>query len=83
MSYETIIDEPVKVWVFFDAGIFPVAMNWRRKIIHFKKLIFAGSRRVGNIKFLDLVCASETANFELEYNTDNYVWKIKKVMPVQ
>lgn len=81
MSYETTIDEPVKVWVMFDRGIFPIAMNWRRKIIQFKKLIFVGSRRVGNIKFLDMVCASETANFELEYNSENHSWKVKKIMP--
>ena len=81
MSYETTIDEPVKVWVFFDRGLFPIAMNWRRKIIQFKKLIFIGTKREGSVKFLNLVCASDTANFELEYNSENYTWKVKKIMP--
>jgi len=42
MSYETEIDEPIKVWVFFDSvadssHIFPIAMKWRRQLIKFKK----------------------------------------------
>jgi len=36
---------------------------------------------VGDVKFLNLVCSSDAANFELEYNSDNYSWKVKKVMP--
>ena len=87
MSYETLIDEPVKVWAFFDpstslgVNIFPIAMNWRRRLIKFQKLIFAKSYKIGEVKILNLVCASETANFELEYNTQNHLWKLKRIMP--
>lgn len=95
MSFETQIDEQIKVWAFFDlslrqtqdklssgqASIFPIAMNWRQKIIKFKKLIFASNRKVGQIKIVNLVCASETANYELEFNPNNFLWKLKKVIP--
>lgn len=82
VDYETIINEPVKVWVFFDHGIFPIAMRWQRRLIKFEKLIFSGRRKVGQTEIIDLVCASDTANFELEYNSDNYSWKVKRVMPI-
>ena len=80
----TEIDEKVPVWAFFDplsnSGLFPIAMNWRRRFIKFEKVILKTSRRVGNANFVDLVCASDTANFQLEYDVSNYSWKVKKVM---
>ncbi len=82
MSYETAIDEPVKVWAFFDRGIFPIAMNWQSRLIKFKKLIFFGKRKIGDAKILTFTCASDNGNFELEYNTDNHLWKLKRVMPI-
>ena len=87
MSYETLIDEPVKVWAFFDpstplrVNIFPIAMNWRRRLIKFQKLVFASSKKNGEVKILNLVCVSESTNFELEYNTQNHLWKLKRIMP--
>ncbi|OGD92935.1 hypothetical protein A2697_05415 [Candidatus Curtissbacteria bacterium RIFCSPHIGHO2_01_FULL_41_44] len=82
MSYETLINEPITVWVFFDKGIFPIAMNWRRRLIKFQKLIFTSSKKVGETKILNLICASDSANFELEYDSSNYLWTLKKVMPI-
>lgn len=88
MSYETLINDPVKVWAFFDpspnsdqAKLFPIAMNWQRRFIKFEKVIFSSTKRVGETRLVNLVCASDSANFELEYNTGNYLWKVKKVMP--
>lgn len=89
MTPDTLINESVSVWAFFDrgsprsggVGIFPIAMNWRRRLVKFQKLIFTNCRRVGDVKFIDLVCASEGGNFELEYNSDNHLWKLKRVMP--
>ncbi len=80
MPPETAVDEEIKVWAFFDHGIFPIAMNWRRRFVKFNKLIFSSHKRVGNVNLLDLVCASDTANYELEFNTSNYLWRIKRVM---
>ena len=77
---ETDVDERVSVWAFFDGDIFPIAMNWNRRFVKFEKVILKTSRKIGSITFLDLVCASSTANFELEYNSSNYLWKVKKVM---
>lgn len=77
---ETEINEKVKVWAFFDNDIFPIAMNWNRRFVKFEKVILKTSRVIGSITFVDLVCASSTANFELEYNSSNYSWKVKKVM---
>lgn len=77
---ETEINEKVSVWAFFDGDIFPVAMNWNRRFIKFEKVILKTSRNIGSNTFVDLVCASETANFELEYDSSNYSWKVKKVM---
>jgi len=86
---ETSIDEQIKVWVMFDpstssgqVSISPIAMNWQRRLIKFTKLIFVGSKKIGQVKIVNLVCASGTANFELEYNTDNNLWRLKKVMPI-
>lgn len=96
MSYETAIDEPVKVWALFDpsthstnsvqassgqAMIFPIAMNWQRRFIKFDKLILKTSKRVGQIKILTLICGSDTANYELEYNCESNLWRVTKVMP--
>ena len=100
MSYDTLINEPISVWVFFDPstghstqrvsdsmssrqtwGIFPIAMNWRRRLVKFQKLIFASTRRVGQVKIINLVCSSDTSNFELEYNSENHIWKLTKIMP--
>lgn len=85
MFNDTLIDEQITVWAFFDpssgpAHIFPIAMNWRRRLIKFQKLILATTKRIGETKILRLVCASDTACFELEYNSDNHLWKLKKVM---
>jgi len=82
VTYETLIDEPVKVWVLFDHGLFPMAMNWNKKLIKFQKMLFASSKRVGQVKIINFVCASDSANFELEYNSDNYIWRLKKIMPL-
>ena len=78
---DTELDDDVKVWAFFDHGIFPIAMNWNRRFVKFEKLIFSSTKRVGDTKLVDLVCASDTSNFELEYNASNYSWRVKKVMP--
>ncbi|OGD88055.1 hypothetical protein A2870_00500 [Candidatus Curtissbacteria bacterium RIFCSPHIGHO2_01_FULL_41_11] len=64
-----------------QARIFPIAISWRRRLIKFQKLIFTNTKRVGGVKLIDLVCASENSNFELEYNSDNHLWKLKRVMP--
>ena len=86
---ETEVDDEVKVWAFFDpssrsssgqAGIFPIAMNWNRRFVKFEKLIFSSSKKVGDTKLVDLICTSDTSNFELEYNTSNYSWRVKKVI---
>lgn len=85
---DTKIDEMVKVWAFFDssagsgqARIFPIAMNWNRRFVKFEKLIFSSSKKVGDVRLIDLVCASETSNFELEYNSNDYSWRVKNVLP--
>lgn len=77
---DTPIDEHVTVWAFFDSGIFPIAMNWRRRLIKFTKVIFTSTKRVGDVKIISLICASETNNFELEYNSSNQVWRLRKVI---
>ena len=77
---DTLVNEKVTVWAFFDKGIFPLAMNWRRRLVKFEKLIFTSNRNIGNVRFTNLVCTSDTATFELEYNNDNHLWKLKKVM---
>lgn len=89
MPYETVIDEPVKVWALFDSSIhseqvkiFPIAMSWQRRLVKFEKLILKTTKRIGQVKILTLICSSDTANYELEYNNDNYIWKVKKIMPL-
>lgn len=81
MSEDTQINEQVTVWAFFDRDIFPLAMNWRRRLVKFEKVIFHSSKKVGVSKLVEIVCQSNDANFELEYNSDNYLWKLKKIMP--
>lgn len=83
MPYDTDIDETVSVWAFFDAGIHPIAMNWRRRFVKFEKLIFKGTRRVGGTKLINLVCAGNDATFELEFNSESSIWKLKRVMSGQ
>lgn len=83
MTNDAVIDEKVKVWVFFDefpSAIFPIAMSWRRKLIKFKKLIFKSTRKIGSTRIVNLICQAEGGNFELEFNTESYLWKVKKVM---
>ena len=77
---ETEVDEKVKVWAFFDGDIFPIAMNWQRRFVKFERVILKTSHTVGNVRFVDLVCSSQTANFKLEYDSSNYSWRVKKVM---
>jgi len=85
MTHDTFIDEKIKVWAFFDdtpskgTTIFPLAISWRRRLIKIERLVFASSRRDGLTKVVDLVCTGEGANYVLEYNTDTYNWKLKKV----
>jgi hypothetical protein len=80
---ETEIDEKVSVWAFFDGDIFPIAMNWQRRFVKFEKVILKTSHIVGNVRFVDLICSSQTANFKLEYDSSNYSWKVKKVMSLE
>lgn len=77
---DTSVDEHIKVWAFFDSSIFPIAMNWRRRYVKFEKVILTTARRVGNARLLDFVCAGEGANYQIEYDTSNYSWKVKRVM---
>lgn len=86
MSDDTPINESISVWVFFDplgkgGKIFPIAISWRRRLIKFKKLIFVTSHRVGETRLVNLVCAGDSANYEIEYNASNNLWKLVKVMP--
>lgn len=79
------INEGVKVWALFDLPnsgpkIFPFAMTWRRRLVKFEKLVFSSTKRVGRSRIVNLVCQSDSANFELEYNTENFSWRIKRVM---
>ena len=78
---ETLINEPVKVWVKFDGGLSPIAINWRKRLIRFNKVIFTSSKMVGETKLLTLICESNAALFELEYNSENYLWKLRKIIP--
>lgn len=87
MSF-TAIDEKIRVWALFDSSnkyssILPVAMDWKNKTVKFKKLVFISAKKIGSEKILNLVCASESANFELEYNNTNNLWKLKKIMPIE
>jgi hypothetical protein len=79
------IDERVEVLVRFDSTssvgkIFPVAMTWKDRTIQFKDLIFTSAHRVGEKRFLSLVCQSDSANFELEFDSESYCWWLRKVV---
>lgn len=86
MSYIE-INEAVKVWAFFDdglprsveGGIFPIAISWRRRLIRFQKLIFQSARKIGETKIVSLVVSADNSNYELEYNLNTFVWKLKRV----
>lgn len=87
MTYDTPIDEPIKVWAFFDPStnvmqphLYPIAFSWRRRLIRLEKVIFTATRTIGHTKLVSIVCKGEEANWELEYNAQNYVWKLKRVM---
>ena len=86
---DTQVNDPIKVWCFFDEAsssaqhLFPIAMNWRRRFVKFSKLVFASSKKVGDIRIVNLVCSSDTANYELEFDTSSYLWKLKKVMALE
>lgn len=86
MSSDTLVDELVKVWCFFDNSlrpghISPIAISWRRHLVKFAQLVFVSSKKVGEVTIINLVCASEGANYELEYNSQTQLWKLKRVMP--
>ena len=60
-----------EIWVLFDFSasprqISPIAMNWQKRLIKFQKVIFTSIKKRGEVKILNLICASEGANFELE-----------------
>lgn len=74
------INQRVKVWAVFDNGILPIAMDWNNRRIKFKNLIFKSAHRVGEKRFINLVCQSDTANFELEFDSESYVWWLKRVI---
>lgn len=75
-----LVNERVKVWAVFDNGIFPIAMDWNNRRIKFKNLIFKSAHRVGEKRFLSLICQSGGANFELEFDSESYVWWLKRVV---
>ena len=75
------INEKVKVIAVFDNGIFPIAMDWNNRHVRFRSLIFKSAHRVGEKRFVDLVCRSDTASFELEFDSESYVWWLKRVIP--
>lgn len=82
---DTLINERVKVWVKFDSSdrlgkIFPVAMSWQNRMIKFKNLIFKSAHRIGEKRFISLVCESDGANFELEFDSESYIWWLKRVV---
>lgn len=79
MTHDTLIGEQIKVWAFFDAGIFPIAISWRRRLIKFEKLVFSSTKKIGEVKIVSLICASGTAIYELEYNSGNYLWNLKRI----
>ena len=78
---ETLINESIKVWAVFDSGISPVAMDWHNRVIKFDKVILKTDFFKGKTKITNLVCANNNAAYELEYNHQNYSWKLIKIMP--
>jgi len=79
---ETLINESIKVWAVFDSGISPVAMNWQNRLIKFDKVILKTDLFKGKAKITNLVCANNNAAYELEYNHQNFLWILKKIMPI-
>ena len=79
---ETLINESIKVWAVFDSGISPVAINWRNRQIKFDKVILKTDLFRGKTKITNLVCANNNAAYELEYNHQNFLWILKKIMPI-
>ena len=79
---EALINESIKVWAVFDSGISPVAMNWRNRQIKFDKVILKTDLFKGKAKITNLVCANNNAAYELEYNHQNFLWILKKIMPI-
>ena len=79
---ETLINESIKVWAVFDSGISPVAMNWQNRLIKFDKVILKTDFLKGKTKITNLVCANNNAVYELEYNHQNFLWILKKIMPI-
>ena len=78
---ETLINESIKVWAVFDSGISPVAMNWQNRQIKFDKVILKTDLFKGKAKITHFVCTNNNASYELEYNHQNYLWTLKKIMP--
>ena len=78
---ETFINESIKVWAVFDSGISPVAMNWQNRLIKFDKVILKTDLFKGKAKITHFVCTNNNASYELEYNHQNYLWTLRKIMP--
>ena len=78
---ETLINESIKVWAVFDSGICPIAMNWRNRQIKFDKVILKTDLMKGKTKITHFVCTNNNASYELEYNHQNYLWTLRKIMP--
>lgn len=79
---ETLINESIKVWAVFDSGISPVAMNWHNRQIKFDKVILKTDLFKGKAKITHFVCTNNNASYELEYNHQNYLWTLRKIMPI-
>lgn len=84
---DTEINEPIKVWAFFDpltgsgqgTNIFPIAISWRRRLIKLEKVIFTYNQREGGVILTRLVCAGDGATYELEYNRQTLNWHLRKI----
>ena len=70
-----------QLWAVFDSGISPVAMNWRNRQIKFDKVILKTDLFKGKAKITHFVCTNNNASYELEYNHQNYLWTLRKIMP--
>jgi len=79
---ETLINESIKVWAVFDSGISPVAMDWHNRVIKFDKVILKTDSKRGKTKITNMVCANNSVVYELEYNHQNFLWTLKKIMPI-
>jgi len=81
----TPINERVEVLARFDptanlGKIFPVAMTWKNRRVEFKDLIFTSAHRIGEKRFVSLICKSDSADFELEFDSESYCWWLRKVV---